>query len=169
MSQQLVIDSLVFASQGRSLTGQIPLAQCVRLLDQLERTGGALDFRLTGKVGGKGEPILALEVSGLLSLRCQRCLQPLDFRVEVAQEFELREGLVDEMLTQEEMEDDSRDYLPASRSLDVVALVEDEALLALPAVARHADCELPGRDRNPEAASPFGVLLSLKGQTGKTH
>jgi uncharacterized protein len=169
MSQQLVIDSLAFSLQGKSMAGQVQLNQCVRLLDQLERAGGALHFCLTGSVGSKGEPMLVLEISGTVVLRCQRCLEPLDFLLKVEQTFELREGLGEETLVQEDMEDDSRDFLPPCRSLDVAALIEDETLLALPVVARHASCDLPERGHNPEAASPFGVLLKFKGQSGKTH
>ena len=169
MSQQLVIDSLAFSSQGGSLTGQLPLSRCVRLADQLEQTDGELDFRVSGSIGAEGEPMLVLEVSGQLSLRCQRCLKPLDYRLEIVQEYELRKDLDEGSLTQEDMEDDSRDFLEASRSLDVVSLIEDEVLLALPVVPRHDACDLPGQEHGPKAASPFGVLLAIKGQAGKTH
>ena len=169
MSQQLVIDSLAFSAQGESLAGRLALSRCSRLVSALEQTDGEFDFRVSGVTGAEGEPMLVLEVSGLLSLRCQRCLKPLEHPLKIVQEYELREGLDADTPTQEDMEDDSRDFLEASRSLDVASLIEDEVLLALPVVPRHDACDLPGQGRNPEAASPFGVLLSIKGQTGKTH
>jgi uncharacterized protein len=169
MSQQLVIDSLTFASQGRSMTGQIPLQRFVRLLDQIESPEGALIFSLTGKSGDEGEPMLVLEVLGTLPLRCQRCLGRIDHVLDVEQAYELRDESNEEMLAQEDLEDDSRDFLVASRSLDVVDLIEEEALLSLPLVARHETCNLPDQAHNPEAASPFGVLRSLAKQSGKTH
>jgi uncharacterized protein len=169
MSQQPVIDSLAFSSQGGSLTGRLLLSRCSRLSDQIEPTDGALDYRVSGKSGAEGEPMLVLEIEGLLLLRCQRCLKTLDHPLKIVQEYELRDGLDEDTLMQEDMEDDSRDFLEASRSLDVVSLIEDEVLLALPVVPRHEACDLPGQGCNPEAASPFGVLRSIKGQTGKTH
>ena len=83
--------------------------------------------------------------------------------------YELRDGLDDDVLLQEDLEDDSRDYLSASRSMDLVSLIEDEVLLALPPVPRHVNCAAPEMRHDPEAASPFGVLFQLKGQSGKTH
>jgi uncharacterized protein len=169
MSQQLVIESLSFALQGRSMTGQIPLQRFVRLLDQVESPDGALSFSLTGQTGDEGEPMLVLHVTGTLPLRCQRCLGTIDFALDVEQAYELRDEADEESLVQEDLEDDSRDFLAASRSLDVVELIEEEALLSLPLVARHERCELPGQAHNPEAASPFGVLRTLVKQSGKTH
>lgn len=169
MSQQLVIDSLAFSVQGKSLTGRLAVKQCSRLADLVERDDGELDFRVTGARGRKDEPMLTVEVSGLLVLRCQRCLKPLDHVLRIVQQFELRDGLGEDVLTQEDMEDDSRDFLEASRSLDVASLIEDEVLLALPVVPRHESCELPEQGGDSETASPFGVLRSLKGQAGKTH
>jgi uncharacterized protein len=169
MSQQLVIDSLTFALQGRSMTGQIPLQRFVRLLDQIESPDGALSFTLTGRTGDQGEPMLVLKVSGTMQLRCQRCLGATEFALDVEQAYELRDEADEASLEQEDLEDDSRDFLAASRSLDVVELIEEEALLSLPLVARHEQCELPDRDLNPEAASPFGLLRTLVKQSGKTH
>ena len=70
----------------------------------------------------------------------------------------------DSELTQEELEDDSRDFLPVEKELDVLALIEDEILLALPTVPRHDDCVLPGAVRESPNESPFSVLAGLKGR-----
>ena len=67
-------------------------------------------------------------------------------------------------MTQEEIEDDSRDFLPAQAEVDVLALIEDEIILGLPSVPRHECCALPERAREMQPASPFSVLGSLKGK-----
>ena len=67
-----------------------------------------------------------------------------------------------EILTQEEIEDDSKDFLPAEKALDVVALIEDEIILNLPTAPRHEACVLPEAGVQAEKVSPFAVLQSLK-------
>jgi uncharacterized protein len=67
-------------------------------------------------------------------------------------------------LTQEELEDDSRDFLPHAEGTDVAVLIEDEILLALPSVPRHDDCVLPGGGQESAKVSPFSVLAGLQGK-----
>ena len=170
MSQHMVIDSVQFADQRGSLEGNLTLSQLSRLAaDVISLDEESLHYSLQGDRGDRDELLLYLKLSGKLVLRCQRCLQPLRVHLDVDVCFELRDGLDDDVLLQEDLEDDTRDYLPASRSMDLVSLIEDEAILALPPVPRHADCAVPEMRHDPEAASPFGMLLGLKGQTGKTH
>lgn len=170
MSQHLVIDSIQFALQGSTLEGKLELSALSRLAgDVLVDSDNFIQYVLCGAVGDRGEPLLSLRLDGCLALRCQRCLQPLSFKLRVETTFELRESLGDETLMQEDLEDDSRDFLAASRSMDLLSLIEDEALLALPPVPKHDACAAPEMRHDPEAASPFGMLLNLKGQSGKTH
>ena len=168
MSQQPVIDSLQFSQRSECLSGSVPLVQLARLMSELESSEGVLEFSLQGATGSDGEPLLHLVVNGLLQLRCKRCLQPVGFPVVLDTVLEL---LDEERIepTQEELEDDSRDFLAASRSMNVVLLIEDEVLLALPVAPRHDKCSLPDIRHDPEAASPFGVLLEFKGRVGKMH
>jgi uncharacterized protein len=56
-----------------------------------------------------------VEVDGVLSLCCQRCLEPLEYPLELRSLLEFVDS--DSDLTQEDLEDDSRDFLPARRSL----------------------------------------------------
>jgi uncharacterized protein len=55
---------------------------------------------------------LLVEVDGTLSLCCQRCLETIEYPIEVRSLLEFVDS--DDDLTQEELEDDSRDFLPAS-------------------------------------------------------
>jgi uncharacterized protein len=66
--------------------------------------------------------------------------------------------------TQEELEDDTRDFLPVAGELIVADLVEDEVLLALPVAPRHEKCGLPGADNAGERINPFAALEALKGK-----
>ena len=158
MPQQIVIDSLEFAREGRELSGELPLADMPRVAASLLSSEGLLSYRLTGELGARGEPLLRLELTGSLPLQCQRCLERLDSPLDVNVLYELRSG---GELTQDDLEDDSRDFLPLDRAMDVVALIEDEVILALPVAPRHEDCSPPVMRRDDGIVTPFSVLTKL--------
>jgi hypothetical protein len=74
-------------------------------------------------------------VGGIIPLACQRCLEAIPFQLDVDSLLELIPE--DAELSQDELEDDTRDFLPVAGELDVAELVEDEILLALPVAPRH--------------------------------
>jgi uncharacterized protein len=162
MSRRVVIDSQVFGREGGSLRGDLPVASLSRLLDLLTDSAGSVVYRIEGRVGSSNRPQLRVEVDGVLSLCCQRCLEPVEYPLDLRSllEFVDREG----DLTQDELEDDSRDFLPHEKELDVAVLIEDEILLALPTVARHEDCRLPGGGQESAKVLPFSVLADLHGK-----
>lgn len=170
MSQRIELDNLQFASRNSVVEGELQLSASSRLSGEVDSEASSpLCYVLRGASGERGEPLLLLTLRGDLVLQCQRCLQALTHRLEIDATFEVRVSIGDGDLLQEDLEDDSRDYLAASRSMDLLSLIEDEVLLALPAAPRHSSCAAPSVRQDPEAASPFGVLQNLKGQSGKTH
>ena len=112
-------------------------------------------------MGARNRPQLQLQLDGVLSVCCQRCLEGIDYPVEVRSVLEFVD---DEELTQEEIEDDSMDFLPAQKELDVVALIEDEIILDLPSAPRHKSCALPDIKAGKVKISPFAVLQGFKGK-----
>ena len=162
MSQRLVIDCPSFAREAKSLQGDLPIASLTRTLDLLADSAGVIGYRIEGRMGERHRPQLILWIEGVLSLSCQRCLEGISYPLKLENTLEF---VVDEEdLTQEEIEDDSRDFLPAQAEVDVLALIEDEIILGLPSVPRHECCALPERAREMQPASPFSVLGSLKGK-----
>lgn len=162
MSQRVVIDSLAFAREGGLLQGELPVASLTRVLDVLTGKEGTLDYRVQGQMGPRNRPQLVLEVTGMLSVRCQRCLEGIGYPVRIRSLLELVKD--EEELTQEEIEDDSKDFLTAQKELDVVELVEDEVILDLPPAPRHESCALPEVGGQSEKVSPFSVLKGFKGK-----
>lgn len=162
MSQRVVIDSLAFAREGGSLQGELPVASLARALDMLAGSAGTLSYRMQGQMGPRNRAQLVLEVDGTLSVCCQRCLEGIDYPVRIRSLLELVKD--EEELTQEEIEDDSKDFLTAQRELDVVELIEDEVILDLPPAPRHESCALPETGGRTEKESPFSVLKGLKGK-----
>ena len=162
MSQQILIDGFAFARDGRLLEGRLPVARLGRLHDLLAEVSGEVRYRLQGVIGPLGRPQLWLDVEGDLSLSCQRCLEAVSHALQIECVLELvPEGAE---LSQEELEDDSKDFLPVAGQTDVVELVEDEILLGLPVAPRHEDCGLPGSDEAGERVSPFAALAGMKGK-----
>jgi uncharacterized protein len=159
MSQRIVIDSLAFAREAGSLQGELPIASLTRVLDSLVDSGGTLSYRVEGRFGSRNRPQLLVQLDGVLSVCCQRCLGGIDYPLKVRSVLEFVND--EEDLTQEEIEDDSKDFLPAQNELDVVVLIEDEIILDLPSAPRHDSCVLPETGQGSGVVSPFSVLKNF--------
>jgi len=162
MSQRTAIDTLAFARQTGSLEGELPVASLTRTIDLLADTAGNLKYRVEGGWGARSRPQLVLKLDGMLSVRCQRCLEGVDFPLHVQSVLEFVDD--EDSLTQEEIEDDTKDFLPAQSEVDVLALIEDEVILSLPVAPRHERCALPEAGQGGGKISPFSVLKGFKGK-----
>lgn len=167
----LRVDPFRFAAEARSAAGKIAVAKLARLSDLLVADEGLIRWQLAGfsaqsalamqsGAGGASEPRLELEVSGTLSLRCQRCLEALQWPLAVRSVLHpVRAG---EPIADEELEDDEVDAVEVDGELDVFALIEDEILLALPISPRHENCGPSSGMETAAEESPFAVLASLR-------
>lgn len=84
MSARTVIDGLEFSRADKEMRGSLHAAELARLQDSLFDAEGQVDFLLKGGRDRRGRPTLYLEISGLLRLRCQRCMGPLRYPLYVA-------------------------------------------------------------------------------------
>jgi uncharacterized protein len=156
------IDSLDFAENGKQLDTQVPVAELPRLLDVLDNPQGTLHFILKGGVDNQGRPILDVSIEGSCQLRCQRCLQGLDYAVQ----HEARLLLCDQA-SLDELDDEEEEFegILAEAHLDVLALLEDEILLGLPIAPRHelGDCQMAEEEeKQMDETHPFAALMKLK-------
>ncbi len=163
MSQEsFVIDLRALARDGRRLEGEVPVAQLGRLAGSVLESSGTVAFGFQGERDDEGRLHVDLHVRGDLVLQCQRCLEALVWPCEVRNRLLLlRPG---EALPEDELENDAEDALEVEPLTDLLALVEDEVLLALPLVPRHDDCEPPVKAGVDEETSPFAVLRQLRGK-----
>jgi len=157
-----IADSFAFARDSQILEGFLEVADLERLHDLLTDISGKLAFRVEGVKGVRGEPMLHVQATGVLPVTCQRCLGGIPFELEVDSYLELVPEGAD--LSQEELEDDTRDFLPVAGELNVADLIEDEVLLAIPFAPRHENCGLPGEAEAGDRQGPFAGLASLKGK-----
>lgn len=155
-------DVFAFARGSRVLEGTLAVAELERLHDLLAEVSGEVSWRLEGFEGERGEPLLQLVVGGSIPLACQRCLEAVVFDLDVDSLLEVVPAGVE--LSQEELEDDTRDFLPVDGELEISELVEDEILLSLPVAPRHEKCGLPEAAEAGERINPFAALAGLKGK-----
>lgn len=147
MLQPAAIDGLAFARNSAVLEGRLGLESLPRLA-QSGCAAAIIDFVLKGEINERGRPSLSLLVDGSVRLECQRCLDSLDLPLHLEAHLQLASSEA-EMAAG----DDDVEHILAGREMSVVALVEDEVLLALPMVPKHERCitaaELAGSAREP--------------------
>lgn len=166
-----------FALEAAPLDARVPLAQLPRLADEAvqavaERT---VHFQALGSMrsdaAGAVVPWLQLHAAVEIDLVCQRCLEPVSTLVQFDRQFRFVES-EEAALTQDE--DSEEDLLVSSTQFDLLELVEDELLMALPVSPRHEKCpgdvKLSAVDADfavaSERPSPFAKLAQLKAPKG---
>ena len=163
-----------FATLSGQLVGDESLGQFARLMEETQ--GQGLETRLTysarGELRHAGEPgqqvWLHLAAQAVLPLTCQRCLGPVNMPVPIERSFRF---VANEALAAELDEEAEEDVLVSSREFNVLELLEDELLMALPVVPKHDVCPVPVQlevadadfvDAPDEKPNPFSVLEQLK-------
>lgn len=165
MRDRVRVDSMAFARDAGDLQATLAVADLTRLHDALFDRSGELAYRLAGIVDEEGVAFLRLDITGELSLACQRCLGPVRVRLDVSRKFELVPAGGELGDPAEEPADIER--IHADANLDVQTLVEDETILALPMAAKHesGECsESPEFLQESARKSPFDALAPLKRQ-----
>jgi uncharacterized protein len=162
MTAQHIINSLEFARKSLEIRGTISNSQLSRAKDLLANGAGSLDWRLIGDVGADKKPRLHFSLTGDVFVPCQRCLEPMQLALNIESEFIL---VTDESDIPSEDDDvDEHDYLVADAELDVMQLLEDEVLLAIPYAPKHDEKDCPASLAVTElkAPNPFGALKDFK-------
>lgn len=164
------LEILRFAAEAGRLAGAWPATAFARLsgdaplLAEVAWTAAGEQRPVTG---GAPETWLVLEAQARVRLECQRCLQPMEQALVVQRRFRFVPDEAEAERLDEESEDDVLALPPRGR-LDLLPLVEDELILALPIVPRHGACPDPlpmSAGELPEAADeehPFAKLAALK-------
>ena len=153
-------------SQKGYFEGEIPLSELGRVGELLHSGKSDLQGR---KIALKFEfvsneyeiPMLVGRLETSLELECQRCLNVLEWPMPL--DFSLMIDASDELVR-----DSSVDTLYSEDGfIDIVEVVEDELILAIPLVAMHEDtaCSENWQVAESETAikdNPFAVLQQLK-------
>ena len=164
------LDVLALCRAGQPLEGQQSLADMPRLAGSLfGAPAGAVSWSAVGSqhpmAGGAPETWLHLTADAPVTLQCQRCLQELATRVGVDRRFRFARDEDEAAELDEELEDD---VLVLAPRLNLLELIEDELILALPLVPRHEQCPEPlvsddkGSPEEEVKPNPFAVLAALR-------
>jgi len=163
-----------FAQSQGTLEGEEGLVHFERLAQESQGPVGdtpvvyAARGEMRPDAAGEVEPWLHLSAQTRLQLVCQRCLGLADLAVGFERSFRF---VASEALAEVEDEESEEDVLAWSTSFDLLALVEDELLMAAPLIPMHDTCPEPvkmqavdGSFEQPAEpkAHPFAVLQSLK-------
>ena len=162
------IDSLDFARNGQKISGEVPIAELPRLLDVLENPQGVLIYTVRGGLDKLGNPLLDVSITGNCQLHCQRCLNGLDYEVQLDSRLLLCDQAGLDVLGDNDAggDEDEFDSILAEAHLDVLDLLEEEILLSLPIAPKHelGVCQVAegGGDADKKELQPFAVLAKLK-------
>jgi uncharacterized protein len=140
------------------------MAQLPRLAQSVLDPAARVHYAIEGRVDDEGHPGALMRLSGVLSLRCERCNEPFAFALQRAVPFRFVRD--EQELNAIPIEDDETEEVVGSSTMELLPWIEDEAILSLPIVPRHADCALPAEvDADAGTAGgvhPFAGLARLK-------
>lgn len=160
-------DIFELARRETTLEGEIPVKNLPQLLAFTATDAGTIRFTVTGMGERRGLPAAELVMEGDVELFCARCNQPVP--VEIGSEAVFRFAASEEAANALPIEDDEEDEDVAvgSRHFGIEAWVEEEAILSLPRMVFHDDCEEGGgwKDEPEEVVekpNPFAALAALK-------
>jgi uncharacterized protein len=161
-----VIDAFEFCRNNGYREGVTPVADMRRLAAECADPSGQITWAIQGGQTRQGYPSMTLSVSGTVQLVCQRCLAPFGYDLDSSTMLVLGKSDEDADEIEEVLDDESIDVIVGSQSCDIMQLLEDEALLAMPQAPKHEVCpDTKLMDSlKSEKVSPFAALKSLKSE-----
>ncbi|MBL8378187.1 MAG: DUF177 domain-containing protein [Burkholderiales bacterium] len=152
------IDTRDFTGRGRE-ESRILGGECFDRLGEDAHVVGAVEATIATVRSPRGKAGIRLSIVAALEAQCQRCMQPVRLPVATEENIEFAatvDGFADDGL-------DQWDTLEHDGRFDVLQLVEDVLLLALPVAPKHEQCEPQGATYAGEKVLPFAALAGWKG------
>jgi len=177
MTRQNQVQSLnlqALAASGEPLVGVMPLQKLERLAQESIglQPGLMVNWQAAAelRVGSTGQPDtwLHLEANTTVPMTCQRCMGAVQTPLQIDQWYRF---VANEEIAMAEDDASEEDLLVMAPQFDLLALLEDELLMALPLVPMHEVCPVApllsasdlGGDVDEEARPhPFAALAQLK-------
>jgi uncharacterized protein len=162
MSEELLIHLDRIAEKPLVFEGAMDLDDFPRLEESLANREADLRYTVTARLDPQRRKVVSCIIEGFAFLTCQTTLEAFRHAVSIDDRLILVDD--ESQLPPIEEESDAEDYLVADGPLDVLDLVEDAVLLALPMVPRKPgldEAKPAGAAKDPKE-SPFAALASLK-------
>lgn len=163
-----------FAEDATPLLETTPLPNLERLAQEthgLQRDSAVhwqARAELRAHAGGDDDVWLHLQAKTSIPLTCQRCMNAVDSPLEVDQWYRF---VATEDIAMAEDDESEEDLLVMEPQFDLLGVLEDELLMALPVVPMHQQCPIApvmraGEDEmaggGAEKPNPFAVLAQIK-------
>lgn len=155
------VDVRALAEAGAGLAGALTADRLPRLLASVDAVDAPARFRWTGAIDRQGHAGGTLDLTVEVSLCCDLCRAPL--RQTIASRRPFRFVASDAELARVPVTaDDDVDWLVGDTAFDLIDLIDQEAVLALPLSPRHAGCQAALDQRpSPDAAEPSALAAAL--------
>jgi uncharacterized protein len=168
-----------FAAEGEPLVGTTLLQNMERLAQESSGLEPNLTINWQARAelrpgaGADKDVWLHLTASASIPLTCQRCMTPVDSPIEVDQWYRF---VATEEIAMAEDDESEEDLLVLEPQFDLLAVLEDELIMALPVVPMHEACpatpqmqsgELDAAE-STEKPNPFAALAQLKKSNKET-
>jgi uncharacterized protein len=170
-NQPFFIDNVAFAKKNEHLAGELSLADCARLNDLLihsaensqanTRPSGTINYQLQGKTDAASQQLLDLTISTDLTTTCQRCLNEMPLKLSLTFNYLIGDISDTDIEAGDVDTADDVDMQQASQTMDVVALIEDEIIMAMPIAPIHSEDCGEIITQSGEKPNPFAVLIGL--------
>lgn len=181
MTIERSIDTFELARAGARLSGECPVADMKRLAVLLSDAHGTLSWQLHGwrapRPQGGADDFMSLAIRVAVRMPCVRCNGPVQLELSIDRSYRMvgSEAEAERL----DLDDPDYDVLAAGQHFDHLALIEDEAIMAVPPTPRHQRCELPVTVPLPGTAAieptgksgrrnPFAALARLKNGSQNT-
>lgn len=165
------VDLKRYADQGVMLEGELELSKMSRLLESLTSDEGSIKVAINFGIDEQRIRYMRIEATAELMLRCQRCMQPVEQQVVLNSAL----GLISSEAQAERLTGEYEPFLIPDAQTAIAEIIEDELILALPIVPRHADqlacapvdyssddAEQEKVVEQEEKVNPFAALSDLK-------
>ena len=165
----LRFDPVLFAKQGRNVSGNIELSQLPRLAASSKQNIGSVSVTLLFSMSSMQFPMVNGTIHGSIMQSCQRCLN--DTEVPIEAEFILVMANPQALALASKEGHEIFEY--TGQFVETITLIEDEIILGLPIVIKHeqiSDCDPVAQkwmQKEPnefveEKDNPFASLKDLK-------
>ena len=165
-----------FAAEGEPLVSTTLLQNMERLAQESSwlEPDSTINWQATGELrpgaGAEADVWLHLTASASIALTCQRCMTTVDSPIKLDQWYRF---VATEEIAMAEDDESEEDLLVMEPQFDLLAVLEDELIMALPVVPMHEVCPITPQmqtgdldaAKSVEKPNPFAVLARLKQPT----
>jgi uncharacterized protein len=156
--KKFVISNLEFAQTQQKLIETFAAFDCKRLAEMLlaqdkNAEPVTIHFELIGDCKRFRQPSLHLNIRAKLPVICQRCLDKMQVEMDLNFDYLISNTAISELDESDEM-----DWLEVDNEMNLLELIEDELLLALPIAPTHAENCTKLSMQSGEKPNPFAIL-----------